>query len=178
MARGFRSARRAPLVVAGGARRQTAWAGRDFRTDVVALAANSFLIDSSFNAAALAARPFTIVRTVGLLQIRSDQNAAVETVFGALGFGVVSDKQLATGATAVEDPVTQVSSDNWFMYQAFSAEGSTSTNVGQRPETYVLDSRAMRKVTEDEDFVAVIANASATDGLFFTLNFRLLLKLH
>ena len=178
MARGRVSARRAPFVVAGGPRRQTAWAGRDFVTDVQTLPANSFVIDSSFNAAALAARPFTIVRTVGLLSVRSDQNAAVETVIGALGFGVVSDKQLATGATAVEDPVTQVSSDNWFLYQAFAAEGSASTNVGQPIQQYVLDSRAMRKVTEDEDFVAVLANASATDGMFFVLNFRLLLKLH
>ncbi len=165
----------------GGARRSpgrlTEWFGHDFATDATALAANSFIIATSLSTAALAKRPLTITRTVGELFIQSDQNAAVENPFGAMGGMVVSDKAVSVGAAAIPDPVTQVNSDEWFLYQAFAAEGSTSTNVGRPMERFSFDSRAQRKVQDGEDIAFVIANASAADGLLFIFTFRMLIKL-
>ena len=165
----------------GGARRSpgrlTEWVAVQFQDVGIALAASTFRIDSFFGAPALAKRPFTITRVVGLLSILSDQNAAVELVFGALGFAVVSEKAVTTGATAVPDPVTEASSDLWHVYQSFAAEGSSSTNVGRPMEQFAFDSRAQRKVQDGENCVAVIANASATFGLTYVLNYRILIKL-
>ena len=165
----------------GGGRRSpgrlTEWIGRGFNTDGVALAASTVVIDSSFNAAALAKLPFTITRVVGLLSIQSDQNAAIELVFGALGFAVVSDQAVAAGVASVPNPVTDVSSDLWHVYQSFAAEGSASTNVGRPIQHFAFDSRAQRKVEQGMDCVAVIANSSNTDGLTYVLNYRMLLKL-
>ena len=157
--------------------RLTEWFGKVFVSDGVTLPASTFVIDSSLDATEKAKRPFTITRTVGLISVQSDQNVAVEIPFGALGMRVVSDKALATGATAVPDPVTQVSDDAWFLYQAFAAEGSASTNVGRPIMQYQFDSRAQRKVEDGEDLVIVVANASAADGLIYVLNFRVLVKL-
>ena len=155
--------------------RLTEWFGSTFLTDFSLLAANSFLITHVFSAAELAKRPFTITRTIGSLWVASDQQAANEFPFGALGMMVVSDKAVATGATAVPDPVSQSASDEWFQYRSFAAHGSS---VHGEPFVEIpFDSKAQRRVQDGEDFVSVISNASATDGLLFILNFRMLVKL-
>ena len=157
--------------------RLTEWFGTQFAGDVVDLPAASGIIALSLTAAELAKRPFTITRTVGLLAVRSDQAVAEEAPFGAMGGIVVSDKALALGFTAVPDPVTQSSSDEWFLYQNFIADGAASTNVGQRISQYQFDSRAQRKVQDGEDIAFVVANSSAADGCRFLLVLRLLVKL-
>ena len=48
-------------------------------------------IIASLNAAALALRPFTIVRSRFLLSVISDQITASENYVGALGMAIVSD---------------------------------------------------------------------------------------
>ena len=157
--------------------RLTEWTGRQFSSAEVALAASTFVIDSLFGAPVLAKRPFTITRVVGLLSVRSDQAAALEFPFGALGFAVVSEKAATLGATAVPDPVTEVESDLWHVYQSFSAGGEASTNAGFPVSHFPIDSRAQRKVQDGENCVAVVANASAADALTYVLNYRMLLKL-
>ena len=157
--------------------RLTEWVARPFSTAGVALAASTGLIDTAFSTTSLAKRPFTITRVVGLLSIQSDQNAAVELVFGALGFAVVSEEALTAGFASVPNPVSNPDSDLWHVYQSFAAEGSSSTNVGRPIMHFPFDSRAQRKVADGQDCVAVIANSSAADGLTYVLNYRMLLKL-
>ena len=70
----------------------------------------------SLNAAALALRPFTIVRTRFLVSVVTDQVAADELVLGALGMAVVSDQAVAIGVTAVPTPITDMGSDLWFVH--------------------------------------------------------------
>ena len=164
----------------GGARRSsgrlTEWFADPFGIDSVLLPAATFVIHSSLTAAGLAKRPFTITRTVGIMVIYSDQAGVVEHPFGAVGGMVVSAKAVATGATAVPDPVTEASSDEWFLYQSFA--GPQTTNIaGGGPVVYQFDSRAQRKVQDGEDFVMVVANASAVDGLRYNLQTRFLVKL-
>ncbi len=92
-------------------RRKSLWL--DFAqvfTDRAAVPAASSVLLSSLNAAALALRPFTIVRTRGIAHMVSDQVIASETPFGALGFAVVSDQGSAIGVTAVPVPIPDVGS--------------------------------------------------------------------
>ena len=164
-----RVVRRSSLVPLGrGPGRLTEWFGGQFVTDVTSLAANSFVITHVMSALELAKRPFTITRTVGSLFIASDQIAVEEFPFGAWGGMVVSSKAVATGATAV-------SSDEWFVYVSFAAQGSAVR--GSPFSEFKFDSRAQRKVQDGDEFVLVMANSSATDGLFFVLNLRILVKL-
>ena len=168
--------RRSSLVPLGrGPGRQTEWFGGVFLADISTLAANTFAITHVMSAAELAKRPFTITRTIGSLFIASDQVGTEEFPFGAWGGMVVSSKAVATGATAVPDPVTQVNSDEWFVYVSFAAQGGTIH--GAPFSEFKFDSRAQRKVQDGDEFVLVMANASATDGLFFILNLRILVKL-
>ncbi len=157
--------------------RLTEWQGDPFTPDFLSLAAGTFTVLSALTAAGLAKRPFTITRSVGMLSVRSDQAVAIEFPAGAVGGMVVSEKASTTGATAIPDPVTEVSSDEWFMYTQWAAAGNASSNVGQTQQDYKFDSRAQRKVQDGEDYVYVIANANVTDGISFVFNVRTLVKL-
>jgi len=156
--------------------RLTEWFADPFATVEQGLAASSGLILSTLSAAGLAKRPFTITRTVGQLMVASDQAAATEFPFGAVGGIVVSEKAGNTGFTAVPDPVTEASSDEWFMYQQWATEGRADAGFNNR-EIFSFDSRAQRKVADGEDYLFVLANLSATDGMVFIFNVRTLVKL-
>ena len=157
--------------------RLTEWFGLSFLTDFSTLAGNTFIIQGVMTAAELAKRPFTITRTIGNLWCRSDQVAAAELPFGALGGIVVSDKAVATGATAVPDPVTEVSSDEWFMYQSWAAGGESNAGAGTPLSVFSFDSRAQRKVADGEQFVIMMANSNGSDAVQFVLSMRILVKL-
>ena len=167
--RGRRSVGRA------GPARKTEWLASVNVTARTALPAGTFIFDQSLSALELAKRPFTITRTIGSVWVVSDQVAAFETPFGALGMLVVSDKASATGATAVPDPITQEASDSWFMYKSWVAEADVLR--GQEVYMFDFDSRAQRKVQDGEDIAVVISNASAADGARYIIKFRMLIKL-
>ncbi len=156
-----------------GPRRQTEWFPSSDSSAAAALAAATFVFDQSLTTAEKAKRPFTVTRTVGSLFISSDQSAAIEFPFGALGFIVVSDKASATGVTAVPDPITQEGSDGWFVYRSFGVSGNPEE--GRVLHEFPFDSRAQRKVQDGEDIAVVISNASV-HGLSYILKFRLLIK--
>ena len=70
------------------------------------VAGNSLTLLGTLNAAALAQRPFTILRTRLVLTFESDQAAVTERPFGLYGQIVVSDQAAAIGAIAIPDPGT------------------------------------------------------------------------
>jgi len=133
---------------------------------------------TSLNAAGLALRPFTIVRTRGLLMAITDQVAATEEPFGALGFAVVSDQASAIGVTAVPTPIVDAGSSLFFSWTPWYASIGFSTGSGLVNYQYTteFDSKAMRKVEVGEDIIATVENGSATDGAQFMFMARMLIK--
>ncbi len=108
-----RIARRSGRVFrGGGARRQTQWIGGAFLTSTIA-AADTAVQVQVFNAAALALRPFTIIRTRGWLSISSDQTTTSENQELVYGVAVVTDQANAIGVTAVPTPSYSYVSHNW-----------------------------------------------------------------
>ena len=157
--------------------RLTEWFFQDFQTGVLQITANTFQVLTSLSAAGLAKRPFTITRTVGSLYVRSDQVAAIEDPFGALGALVLSEKAVATGATATPDPVTEGESDSWFMYMTWYVGGNSTANAGKDWAVYNYDSRAQRKVEDGESISFILSNANTAHSCTFIHNFRMLVKL-
>ncbi len=156
--------------------RLTEWSSRAFSTDADTLAANTFALDSSAGSEILAKRPFTITRTVGTLAVFSDQAGAVEHPFFALAARVVTSKAVATGITALPDPVTEGDDDGWFLYQTTVGPQTTAID-GPGPMQVQFDSRAQRKVQDGEDIIFMVANPNTVDGLRYYLHYRILLKL-
>ena len=175
MARSFHGAR-ARLVRSG---RKTFW----FSSQVVssALAApNTAVLQRSLNAAALALRPFTIVRSRGWIMIRSDQNAATEQYEAAFGSIVVSDQALAIGVTAVPTPTTDDQS-GWIVYEWGAARLEVITAIGadQRAGLMIpFDSKSMRKVEEGQTLIEVVESDAISAGCNMTTYNRMLVKLH
>ena len=144
-----------------------------------AVAGSATVLLSSLNAAALAFRPFTILRTRALLRVESDQLSASEASRGAMGMIVVSDQAVAAGTASIPKPTTQADA-KFFVWEPWinsfllaSAVGFTE-NGGER---IVVDSKAMRKVAINED-VAIQCSNSSANGVLATLEGRILIQLH
>ncbi len=174
--------RKSGFTMRGGvSRRESLWLGIDPTQQ--ALSTNPVaVILNSLNAAALALRPFTVVRTRGFILARSDQDGVDETYGCSWGLAIVSDQAIAIGVTAVPTPDTDIDSDLWFVYESILGRYQFSSGVGQgdvgTSRTY--DSRAMRKVQEGQD-IAVVVESIATSGFAGTSAAhvgRLLIKLH
>ncbi len=158
--------------------RQTFWFSGGHVDTVLAAASNATLV-SSLNAAALALRPFTVVRTRGFVNIATDQQAATEAQSGAWGVIVVSDQAVAIGVTAVPTPVSDDQS-NWLAYESMANRFLFTTGVAyiQSGRERIVDSKAMRKVTEGQDVISVVESSAISNGLIFSTYFRMLIKLH
>ena len=160
-------------------RRETAWL--QFVPTVQVLTAVNGTIIFTLNAAALALRPFTVVRTRFMVYLRSDQTAAAEDQVVGLGHAVVSDEAVAVGVTAVPTPIAQLGSDLWFAIDVLATgvqDAAGGTSGGIRGITRFLDSRAMRKVAVGQDIVSVAEFSSQGQGLQIIWGGRMLVKLH
>jgi len=175
----IRTVRRSGRVFRGGRmRRESLWAALGTVETTMAGAPTAVLI-LSLNATALALRPFTVVRTRGIMQVRSDQVAGIESYGVDFGLAVVSDQAVLVGVTAVPTPLTDKASDIWYVYeQMFATQtGNASTgNVQDVGTSKEFDSRAMRKVEEGSDIVGVVENELA--GAIVVVSGRFLIKLH
>ena len=155
-------------------RRLTTWF--QFAPVATSLAAlNTLVLVFSLNAAALALRPFTIVRTRFELELRSDQAAAIENQAAAMGIAVVTDQASAVGVTAVPTPITEMGSNEWLALQLMYADESNLTDRTRSGSRYTVDSKAMRKVEVGQDVIVVVENALAA-GSTVTVGGRMLIK--
>ncbi len=177
----IRTVRRSGRVFRGGkSRRETMWIGVATTENTLGGAPTAVLANS-LNAAALALRPFTIVRVRGMIYVRSDQTAANQTYGVSLGYAVVSAQAEAIGITALPTPLTDHGSDLFFVYEQLFGGMQIGSGAGTGVPVHIgafkdFDSRAMRKVNDDQDLVVVQENEIA--GLVVTHSARLLIKLH
>ena len=163
----------------GVRRRETSWFSAPSASFTLA-APNTAALVRSLNAAALALRPFTIVRYRGRYHIESDQSAASEFFDCSIGLAVVSDQATAIGVTAVPTPTTDLGSDLWFVYESLQDifELGDATGFARMGISKDYDSRAMRKVEDGQDVVFVAENTAASNGVTVRDQGRMLVKLH
>ncbi len=172
--------RKSGFVLRGGSfRRETLWfVGLETRSTIATL--STALLIGSLNAAALALRPFTVIRTRGIWRLKSDQVAATEDQVAMLGHAVVSDQASAIGVTAVSTPSTDSNSDLFFQYNVLFNDFQLGSAVGamQQGTNQEIDSKAMRKVEEGEDMVITLETGSLSAGVIVSTFTRELIKLH
>jgi len=161
-----------------GAPRETEWASIAV-IEATLGGSPTAVLAASLNAAALLLRPFTVVRTRGIMHVISDQAASTETYGVAMGLAVVSDQASAVGVTAVPTPITDRDSDLFFVYEEIISRFEFKTGVGFEASTGTLmawDSKAMRRVNGDQDIVLTVENE--INGAIINVAGRMLLKLH
>ncbi len=176
----IRTARRSGRVFRGGRNvRESAWIGVTGTLSTIGAGSSAVFINS-LNAAALALTPFTVVRSRGLLFIKSDQSAAAENQAAVLGVAVVSDQAVAVGITALPTPVTDESSDLFYVYQAIMSAHGAGTVDSETGKVIEYDSRAMRKVEDGQDIAYILETevVALTQGVQMRHTGRFLIKLH
>ena len=168
--------RRRAIARRSGGKRETSW---------IAIAPATASIDSSsvfmssLNAAALALRPFTIVRTYLEIMLRGDNLGANESVVAAVGMAVVSDQAAAAGVASVPTPLTELGSDLFYIHQIAMQRFNfiTVSGVLLGGQHYSINSKAMRKVNNDSDII-LVSEALHQEGGVITVAGRFLIKEH
>ena len=115
----------------------------------------------------VATEQVTVRRTHGLVEWRSDQKAADESPFGAYGLCIVSNNAFAAGIASIPGPYTDADSDLWFVHQFLRTTLLFGSNIGfdgQAGASYTINSKAMRKLTDEETIAVVVENGSTTAG--------------
>ena len=173
------TARKSGFIVRGGKSvRQMTWVAGAWTDSTIA--ANTKLVLTTFNASALARRPFTIVRTRGVLFIDTDQVAADEQQAAIYGKIVVNEKASDLGATAIPFPET-VGTADFFVYEPIlAAMHRSATGIYQSGLRVTIDSKAMRRVDQQDQVVEVVETPASpiSEGIQFRSFTRTLIKLH
>jgi len=173
-----RRTRQRPLR--GSTRRESDWFAVNPSQSTVTAGGGTLI--GSLNAAALALRPFTIVRTYLEVLISSDQQIATELYGVGISAAVVSDQALAIGVTAVPTPISDLDSDMFFLHRVMWGAFMFGSAVGIAREgfPYSIDSKAMRKVNGDQDVAVVVESMASTvgEGSTVTVAGRMLIKTH
>ena len=157
-------------------RRLTSWL--QFQPAQTAFSAAGGTVLATLNAAALALRPFTVVRSRFKYLVVTDTTVAAEIQVGAIGMAVVSDQASAIGVTAVPTPITDMGSDLWFLHEMFAGDSSLETDRSLNGTQEAIDSKAMRKVDIGQDIVIVAELSTAGSGFQLTLGGRMLIKVN
>ena len=165
---------------AGKARRESMWIGITESNTVITIANGAVLVNLA-SAALLALRPFTIVRTHIQWFLQSDNTGALEEYQTAFGIAVVSEQSSGIGITAIPTPFTDLGSDLWFLHHSNASQFTFVTGAGFDAALGLsmhIDSKAMRKVNDDQDVVFVLENSSLSNGTRSLTSGRMLIKLH
>ena len=162
-----------------GAKRQTSWIEIPPFSQALNNAAAVILVMS---ADFLAKRPFTVVRTRMLNHIVTDQSVAEEIQIGAFGFCVVSEQAATVGVTAVPTPVSDAGSDLWYVHSPLISNFHFVSGAGfdsDAGHVYTVDSKAMRKVNEDQELLGVVEQeVTPSQGCIISGFGRMLIKEH
>ncbi len=126
--------------------RISTWVG--FTASAQTVAGMTAVLLGVANAALLALRPFTIVRTRGVFFVESDQAATTERSHGVFGAVVVEEEAADAGVASLPTPGTEIDAP-FFLYEpyihSFRFFDATGTN-DPSGTTITFDSKAMRKV--------------------------------
>ena len=164
-------------------KRATTWVQAAVMAETSIGAASTKVLLQRLTAASIAiiGAPTTVVRTRGNLIVRSDQIIATEIQNGAFGMAVVSEEAAVAGAASIPGPVSEASWDGWFLWFSVQNVFSFTSGVGtdsQGGRLFEFDSKAMRKVEDNESVVVMYESGANSDGQILGENFRQLYKLH
>ncbi len=126
----------------------------------------------------------TIVRIRGVLRIHLlTATAAGDGFFGALGIGLINSEAFTAGITSSPTPFADPNWPGWLYHSYFDVRSVTATiadgvNAASASLLHVIDSKAMRKMGENEILMGVVEVVeSGTATIEFQGDTRVLFKL-
>ena len=122
--------------------------------------------------------PGTIVRIRGSGLAQLDQGGADGAAVYAMGLMVVSDDQNTAGVTAIPSPLEDKDGD-WIWHRSGvlrTITGTDSDTYGSQVDRFEVDSKAMRRVKQNDVLAMVVdmANFTGTNTVDAAASFRVL----
>jgi len=157
-------------------KRQTTWVGPADQ-GYVAVASGAKVLVASFDPDSSSLKKTTLIRTRGMMSVRPATLSTGIDLIGAWGLAVVSDQAFGIGITAIPGPFTNAGWDGWFAWGSYSFSWDDATSVGRAIASiqFEVDSKGMRKVSDNETVVVVAEQQGG--GATVSMPFRLLFKL-
>ena len=132
---------------------------------------------SILGAGAAPVEPKTIVRTRGLFSASLTVGAAGNGFFGAVGIGIVSQPAFTAGIASMPTPISEAVWEGWMWYSFFDCRTGVNPDDGSSIHRIEVDSKAMRKVSNDDViFAAIEVVEVGTATLEVQFDTRILLK--
>ncbi len=119
----------------------------------------------------------TLLRTVGMISVRTDQIVASEVQQGAFGMIVVTDLAVAAGAASIPGPLTDIGDDGWFVHVPFLNRFEFVTGAGFDANTAVnkeFDFKSKRRLEEGQSMAIMVETTAGSGGINFLTIFRIL----
>ncbi len=156
-----------------GQKRKSNWIGPADQT-YLAIAGGNSVIHSSFVPSAVGFLAPTIVRTRGIVDLHGTTLVADVDFGGAYGICVVSDEAFAAGTASIPRPFDDADWGGWLVWGAFARHQEFLDGTGTALPNWSenIDSKAMRKVGNNETIVALVE--SQTGSFDFAFTFRML----
>ncbi len=147
-------------------------AARHRLTQWLAPALQEYVAVASGGATLVAFAPFeeavTLIRTRGVISIMPESVAADVQIAGAVGMGIVSAEARVAGVASIPEPFTDGDWGGWFVWRTFAMNVQFESAAGTRLQQIDLeiDSKAMRKITPNENLVVVAESFTGAFRLF------------
>ncbi len=121
----------------------------------------------------------TVLRTVGLNYVSTDNPGASELQMGAWGIMLVNDLAFAAGAASIPGPFTDGGDDGWLAHQQFAQQWNfaDATGEGQAGLGYVFDSKAKRVWPTGMIAAVMVENAHTGHGFSIISMTRMLTQI-
>ena len=134
-----------------GRRTDYQWTGLSGAIHVGQTVGGAFSSVAAFNA------PGTLTRSRGEIMASMDVGAANDAVAVSFGLMIMSDDQVTAGITAMPSPSLDLDGEwLWHGYLPFRSEtGTQSDDLGSHVGRLTVDSKAMRRVKQNSQIVAV-----------------------
>ncbi len=119
----------------------------------------------------------TILRTVGLIFVHSDQVVATEGQSGAFGMIVVNSRALTAGAASIPGPIADIADDGWFVHVPFANEFTFVTGAGvdaQGATAQMWDFKSKRIVEDGFGIALMVESTPGSAGFVFDVIVRML----
>ena len=136
----------------GSHKRLSTWIGLADQAYVAVASGGATIISST-----VFVEPSTVVRTRGVVSIRTAATSADTSIVGAIGVCFVSEEVLAIGITAVPEPFSDADWGGWFVWRSFAYrfEFGDGTGFHFPGWEFEVDSKAMRKAGSNDAMIVV-----------------------
>jgi len=119
----------------------------------------------------------TVLRTVGMIAVKTDQVAATEQQEGAFGMIVVNDRAIAAGAASIPGPLTDGADAGWFVHVPFLNDFTFVSSAGFHANgltNVTFDFKSKRIVEEGFQIALMVETTASSEGITFSTILRLL----